>query len=81
MYMETTDKDKESKTKIIKPQPGFQEKFVCSNVDVVFGGGILSCGKAQPLHSKILTPNGWTTMGALNVGDEIVGLDGKPQKL
>lgn len=81
MYMETTDKDKESKTKIIKPQPGFQEKFVCSNVDVVFGGGILSCGKAQPLHSKILTPNGWTTMGALNVGDEIVGLDGKPQKI
>lgn len=79
--METTDKDKESKTKIIKPQPGFQEKFVCSNVDVVFGGGILSCGKAQPLHSKILTPNGWTTMGALNVGDEIVGLDGKPQKI
>lgn len=31
--------------KIIKPQAGFQEKFVRSNVDVVIGGGVLNCGK------------------------------------
>lgn len=29
----------------IKPQPGFQEEFVRSNVDVVFGGGVLASGK------------------------------------
>ena len=31
---------------IIQPQPGFQEHFVRSNVDVVIGGGVLSCGKS-----------------------------------
>lgn len=30
---------------IIKPHAGFQEKFVRSNVDVVFGGGCLNAGK------------------------------------
>ncbi|MGN0929685.1 MAG: hypothetical protein ACI4N3_03535, partial [Alphaproteobacteria bacterium] len=34
-----------SKTKIIQPYPGFQEKFVRSNVDVVIGGGQLAAGK------------------------------------
>lgn len=29
-------------------------------------------GKAQPLHSKVLTPNGFVTMGSLNVGDKII---------
>ncbi len=29
-------------------------------------------GKAQPLTAKILTPDGWTTMGKLKVGDAVV---------
>lgn len=32
-------------------------------------------GKAQPLWSPVLTPTGWTTMGKLKVGDEVVGKD------
>ena len=35
----------ETSTKIIRPHAGFQEKFVRSNVDVVFGGGQLAGGK------------------------------------
>ena len=35
-------------------------------------------GKALSLDTKIPTPNGWTTMGELNVGDVIFSLDGKP---
>ena len=35
-------------------------------------------GKAQPLTEPILTPQGWATMGDINVGDSIVGIDGKP---
>lgn len=35
----------EGAIKIIKPHPGFQERFVRSNVDVVFGGGVLGGGK------------------------------------
>src|SRR5580693_4467544 len=38
-------------------------------------------GKAQPLDAKILTPNGWTTMGALAVGDHVIGEDGKPHRV
>jgi len=38
-------------------------------------------GKAQPLHSKILTPNGWTTMGEIQVGDEVISRDGKATKV
>ena len=30
-------------------------------------------GKAQPLWSKVLTPQGWTTMGDLKLGDIVVG--------
>jgi site-specific recombinase XerD len=33
---------------------------------------------AQPLHAPVLTPNGWRTMGDLVVGDEVIGVDGKP---
>jgi replicative DNA helicase len=36
-----------------------------------------SVGKEQPLYSKILTPTGWTTMGKVKVGDEVIGKDGK----
>ncbi len=35
-----------------------------------------SVGKAQPLYSKILTPNGWITMGEVKLGDQIVGSNG-----
>lgn len=34
-----------SKQKIIKPHEGFQEKFVASNLDVVFAGGAAAGGK------------------------------------
>ncbi len=34
-------------------------------------------GKAQPLHSKIKTPSGWTTMGETEVGDIISTPDGE----
>ena len=34
------------KQTIIKPFPGFQEKFVRSNLDLVIGGGAMSSGKS-----------------------------------
>lgn len=34
-------------------------------------------GKAQPLDAKILTPNGWTTMGDIKVGDNVLTPEGK----
>jgi len=36
----------------------------------------LGLGKAQPLHSTVLTPNGWVKMGDLSVGDPVIDPDG-----
>ena len=55
-------------THIIRPQEGFQEKFVRSNVDVCFGGGVLN---PQPLDSIVITPNGKKCMGDIQEGDVI----------
>ena len=38
-------------------------------------------GKAQPLYSKVLTPNGFITMGEVQVGTDVIGEDGKPHKV
>ncbi len=38
-------------------------------------------GKAQPLTSKILTPNGWIKMGDVKVGDDVISRDGNPTKV
>ena len=35
----------------------------------------------QPLSCGILTPEGWTTMGELAVGDFVVGVDGSPTEV
>lgn len=66
----------------------------CTLVDMVTGGakdvfglpagritnvvGDKSAGKAQPLYSKVLTPDGWKAMGEIKVGDKVIGLQGKP---
>jgi hypothetical protein len=35
-------------------------------------------GACQPLTAKIVTPDGWTTMGDIQVGDRVMGPDGMP---
>ena len=67
-----------TKTTILRPFEGFQDKFVRSNLDLVIGGGALSGGKMNPLYTKVLTPNGWVRMGDLNVGDLVCTPFGKP---
>lgn len=43
--------------------------------------GSSSFGKAQPLSSRILTPYGYKLMGDMQVGDKVIGRDGKPYKV
>lgn len=38
-------------------------------------------GKEQPHYSKILTPDGFTTMGEIQVGDDVISEDGKSYKV
>lgn len=53
------------------------------SLDIITGGGYgygriveaagpESSGKAQPLYSKILTPDGWFAMGEMRVGSEVI---------
>jgi len=35
-------------------------------------------GKAQPIDEPVLTPDGWSPIGDLSVGDVVIGGDGKP---
>lgn len=35
-------------------------------------------GKALALDTSLPTPTGWTTMGAVQVGDQLIGADGQP---
>lgn len=43
--------------RVIKPQAGFQERFVRSNVDCVFGGGILGAGKSFAAVLAVAEPS------------------------
>ena len=70
-----------SKTKVIQPFEGFQEKFVRSNLDLVIGGGSMGGGKLNPLYTPVLTPNGWKGMGELKEGDFVCTPFGKPVKV
>lgn len=38
-------------------------------------------GKAQPVYAKVLTPVGWRAIGDLQVGDAVMGADGRPTKV
>ena len=63
---------------IKRAHPGFQERFIRSNVDVTFGGGVLS---PQPLTSSVLTPTGFVKLSDLKAGDEVVGLANSVQTI
>ena len=41
-------------------------------------GGRNAQGKAQPLSEPVLTPDGWTPIGDLNVGDMVIASNGMP---
>ena len=38
-------------------------------------------GKALALDTPLPTPTGWTTMGEVSVGDELIGADGRPTRV
>jgi AAA-like domain/LAGLIDADG-like domain len=41
----------------------------------------LGGGKALALDTPLPTPSGWTTMGEVRVGDQLLGMDGKPTRV
>lgn len=59
----------EQNVTIWRPHPGFQTRFVQSNVDFLVGGSAMGVGKQQSISSLVLTPDGWKRMGDIHVGD------------
>ena len=49
--------------------------------DLIILAGETGGGKALSINTPIPTPNGWTTMGEIKVGDYVLGDDGKPCKV
>jgi hypothetical protein len=45
------------------------------------GNLVLGDVKGLPLDTRIPTPDGWTTMAEVQVGDEVFGTDGQPAKV
>ncbi len=45
--------------------------------NITLVGGLSGAGKAQPLYSKVLTPNGFILMKDIKIGSKIIGDDGK----
>lgn len=66
----------DKRPKIIRPQAGFQENFVRSNVDVCFGGGVLN---PQPIDSYVITPYGERRLADMQPGDTICDVNGGVQ--
>jgi replicative DNA helicase len=63
-----------------------------SGLDTIMGGGLakgelavilaaFGIGKAQPLSSNVLTPNGWVKMGDIKIGSEVISRDGNATKV
>lgn len=48
-----------------------------ANTHIVIASGCAGTGKAQPLDSKILTPNGWETMGDMEIDSKVISPSGK----
>lgn len=53
-----------------------QEKFIMSPAREVCAVGPRREGKAMPLSTPVLTPNGWKDIGSLSVGDKVMAADG-----
>ncbi|GEL19998.1 ATP-binding protein [Pseudonocardia asaccharolytica] len=56
-----------------------QEVRRASGLTAIVGG--LGSGKALALDTPLPTPTGWTTMGEVQVGDELIGRDGSPTRV
>jgi len=71
------------------PEPGLPTGFedLTGAITGMFGGELIiiaarpGVGKALALDTPMPTPTGWTTMGDVQVGDHLIGMDGKPAQV
>lgn len=63
------------------PQPGFQEKVLECEADVLVVGGRRGSGKALCINELVVTPFGFRKIQDIHVGDTITGQDGRFTKV
>ena len=74
-YIDVVQKNLKPNITLFKHQVvGIMFLNVVRNALLALGMG---SGKAQPLDSNILTPNGYIKMGNIKIGDNVIGSDGK----
>lgn len=57
------------------------DKFIIYRPIQPVGNDIGYLPGPQPLDAKLLTPNGWTTMGEIKINDYVIGSDGLGKKV
>lgn len=62
----------------LSPHQIEQYERATSRGNLAILGGSPGTGKAQPLTSRVLTPTGWTQMGAITPGDLVISRTGLP---
>jgi hypothetical protein len=60
------------------PNPGPQTEAYLSEADVLLYGGAAAGGKALSIDTPIPTVAGWTSMGEVQIGDELFDEEGNP---
>ena len=79
------DKLKELKYTLLPVQlnavKAYDLKTQALNLKGLLLAAAVGSGKAQPLYSKIKVPNGWTTMGNIQLNDIVITKDGSHAKV
>jgi len=60
---------------------GPQTEFLSTPADITIFGGSAGGGKAVQIDTKVLTPQGWSTVRELTVGDEVIDREGHAQTI
>lgn len=85
VYSKNEEEDKFLKSMVVRYQCKNENqgklRDSIRNNEITIVSGLPGTGKAQPLYSKILTPNGWTTMGEIKEGDDIITPKGYKSKV
>ena len=67
----------------VKPKTNNQKKLISEirNKEITICSGLPGTGKAQPLDSLVLTPNGFIEMGKLKINDTVLTPDNKTSRI
>lgn len=70
-----------SALEILKNDPNIKKIVIAKSVVTLQDEEVGFLKGPQPLYEKVLTPNGWATMGDIKVGDFVFNKNGKPVKV